>query len=196
MKKILAFLLMVSALSVAQAITVNWFVPNSQYIGGTPVGGGEQIADWASGQTYYLVHSQTEYTNYTDFYNDNKSSYLTALNSKSTWPGDTAVVSFGGNDTTFEAGYYYLFVVNSNNTDEYIVSNAYYYSGTGAFAGQQGASTGDGQSGGATEPDVNEFYMPSWMGGTWSAPRATPEPTALALLALGIAGFALRRKAV
>lgn len=40
-------------------------------------------------------------------------------------------------------------------------------------------------------PSEIDFITPGWMGGTH---RAAPEPTALALLALGIAGVALRRR--
>ena len=42
-------------------------------------------------------------------------------------------------------------------------------------------------------PEIGDFVEVSWVGGTWQS-ALVPEPTALALLALGIAGVALRRK--
>lgn len=85
-----------------------------------------------------------------------------------------------------ETGYLYLVIFN----DETI-------SGSSQFAVAKAPTTvtvnDDGQvvQGGQFPPDPLEFQAPVWLGGTH---RAAPEPTALALLALGIAGVALRRR--
>lgn len=84
-----------------------------------------------------------------------------------------------------ETGYLYLVIFNDES-----VSDAT------QFAVAKAPTTvdvnGNGQIiKGNTIPDSLEFQAPVWMGGTH---RAAPEPTALALLALGIAGVALRRR--
>lgn len=85
-----------------------------------------------------------------------------------------------------ETGYLYLVIFN----DETI-------SGSSQFAVAKAPTTvtvnDEGQvvQGGQLPPDPLEFQAPVWLGGTH---RAAPEPTALALLALGIAGVALRRR--
>lgn len=194
MKKVCAFAFLLLVASFAQAITLNWELANSEFIGKTPTGGGDAIPNWAEGTTFTLVQLDSgDYKTADAVYNAWKGG------SSSQWTSNTAskldqdspyFVTL--NPGSLESGkYYYLFAVNPTNASEYVVSNAWHYTG-GTVAGDQNITVG----GPGTSPEVGDFYMPGWMGGTWSAPRQTPEPTALALLALGIAGFALRRKAV
>ena len=92
-----------------------------------------------------------------------------------------------------ERGNYYFYLVVFNN------SNA---SDATAYAVAQAGATGEvyleNQVGNQqvypteTAPDPLQFLDPVWIAGTYR--EAAPEPTALALLALGLAGAALRRR--
>ena len=92
-----------------------------------------------------------------------------------TWSGDT--------------GYLYLVIfdqsLGTGADEQFAVAQA----GTGTVP-----IDSDGQvvgPSGMTGPDSMQYYVPVFMAGT---SKAAPEPTALALLALGIAGVALRRR--
>lgn len=109
-------------------------------------------------------------------------------------PNGSDVVLTFDNDNGFnlpttgegENGYLYLVIFNDENignADQFAVAKA----PTPVTVNDEGQVV----QGGQFPPDSLKFQAPVWLGGTH---RAAPEPTTLALLALGIAGVALRRR--
>ncbi|MGN1326079.1 MAG: PEP-CTERM sorting domain-containing protein, partial [Candidatus Spyradenecus sp.] len=95
--------------------------------------------------------------------------------------------------TSENSGYYYAVFKSKSDSSNYAVLGGKQYakgseSTTGVYdtdvSGPSGAPIG------TDYVDIGPF-----LGGTWTAAK-TPEPTVLALLSLGIAGVALRRKIV
>ena len=104
--------------------------------------------------------------------------------------GSTVWASFGDDDFPVASGetsgYLYLVVFEDGD-----ISSANQFAV--ATAGQTGyvQIDNDGMTVDGATPDAGAFVLPVFFGGT---SKAAPEPTALALLALGIAGVALRRR--
>lgn len=166
-----------------QAVTVKWSVQTLQY-------------DWTIEASAYFVYSENAFA--AD--NDYQAAYTAASQggdsvvratllqnpvTKQKW-GYTGSLSY---DTTAK-GYYYLVFVKGSTFDaanEYAVAGGVQYKSDG--------STGiyNTVSGGDQTPNNGDYVEIPILGGTWSAAK-TPEPTTFALLALGIAGLALRRK--
>lgn len=203
MRRFLLALLMTSVVASLQAITINWQVANSEYA-------------WADeGVTTFLVYSQSDSLSAEDVYKGNYGNYTSyRVNQQvgTTTVGGVDVNSymtlgFGSNETStlgskayvavdlegqaFGSGYFYLVVfktgTNDGTNDQYAVSKAVQYTAGTNANGIYDITVSDG------ELTLGDYVEIPWLGGTWRD-AVVPEPTALALLALGVAGLALRRK--
>lgn len=175
-------LLMVTAL---RAVTISWAIPNATY-------------DWIADAEVNFVYFDEK----TPLSSEND--YAAAKNATSIGPGTIMTDTVSGqtvykgvvgeldNYTVEKTGYYYaVFTSKSGVHDYYAVLGGKKYlkgeeSSTGVYntevSGPNGAPIG-----------VDYVDIGPFLGGTWTAAK-TPEPTVLALLSLGIAGIALRRK--
>ena len=207
MRRFLLALLMTTVVASLQAITINWQVANSEFA-------------WADeGVSTYLVYSESGNLSAENVYTNNYKGYkvtagsadaiavggATAADSgvvNSYWTpgfgsaenstvGSKAYVNVDLEGTAFGGGYFYLVVFQTNPADGtnalYAVSKAVQYT-EGVNANGIYDITVEGAA-----PEMGDYVEIPWLGGTWRD-AVVPEPTALALLALGVAGLALRRK--
>lgn len=181
MRKLLLALVCMALSSAAFAVQVNWRWDDAQMTG------------WASSSSAYMVYSKSEMSwesvlsaakagaSTGDNYSVVGSSFISER-------GSTGIVGF--NDGLPESETYYCYFALFNNkvpqsADSYAIAQAG-ENGQIDFSDYKGSTPGPGGA-----PDPVLFLDPTWLAGNY---KAAPEPTALALLALGVAGVALRRR--
>lgn len=182
MRKLLLALACMALSSAAFAVQVNWRWDDAQ------------ITGWADSSSAYMVYSSSEMglqdvltaakagAHSGDTYNVVKSSFI-----REQW-SSRGVVGF--NIGLPDPGTYYCYFALFNNTDpksadSYAIAQAG-ENGQIDFSDYEGSNPGPEGA-----PDPVLFLDPTWLAGNY---KAAPEPTALALLALGVAGVALRRR--
>lgn len=190
------------AAGAASAITANWKWTSNG-------------SDWQASSGIYLVYSESQtltadqavketgfnYGANSDAKNSVGGAWVTPSEDYDTRTSGSSSFPNSGklNNVSFPAtatwdgvgnGYYYLVIFNSTvaeDATEFAVAQA----GTSGYL-----KVNEGGQVVAPGPDGTlipiEYIDPNWIGGTYH--RAAPEPTALALLALGVAGAALRRR--
>lgn len=217
MRRFLLALMMTLVVASLQAITIKWSLPDYDGVDGVNVA---ELA--ASPSSFYFVYAQAvqdgdgtqpPWDSAAAVANAREGGYkITAADNT----GAGSVTTLLGGATNFDVdpvmggrngkiqlslneaglgtgGYFYLVVFtepDASGEATYIVSQAVQYTGTektDAINGIYG-TTVDGDA-----PNLGAYVDVTWMGESWTG-VAAPEPTALALLALGVAGLALRRK--
>lgn len=179
------------AVTALRAVTVLWSVPNSEY-------------SWINDAEVYFVYAESPLSAASEYVAAKNAITPEALAAGTVVNGSInkdevsdGVFVVDGIKGVFQAdaltgsnvsGYFYAVFVNTTqqNDPEYAVlggktfgaSNGVY--GT-TVEGDQQLITGD------------YVQIDTFLGGTWTAAK-TPEPTVLALLSIGLAGFVLRRK--
>lgn len=171
------------AAALSSAVTVKWSVDQ------------EIAADW---QNFYFVYSQQKVDDYSSLYDSEiKTTTVGTASSANTGmaPNDGSLTSwvsgsFGDalNGFDIAKGYFYLVFYKKSAdapTNEYAVAGGKQYAKGGAN-GIYGP--GDDMRPGET----GEYFHVDWL----TNPAPAPEPSVLALLAMGVAGLVLRRRMV
>lgn len=183
----LRFLLTIGFIAVTvalRAVTVKWQVPNSSYA-------------WVNDASAYFVYSESAVTD-ANLYDAATPGLPTGSSlKKGEYTGLAELKESGGLSASFDglsddkvsSGYFYLILFNKNSSSadytQYVVIGGVHGSNpNGVYSAESGVA-----------PEKGDYVdSVGIIGGNWSAAK-TPEPTALALLALGMAGALLRRKA-
>lgn len=186
----LLFLLALCMVTALRAVSIQWTVPNSQH-------------GWFNKETtgVYFVYTQSA-VDYKTLAPKVENGVIvpgpgTRADSygffQGTLDGNVAGAQAQFTDIPGTSGYYYYMVVYSKtnlDTIQYAVAGGIQYVPKGGSSTGIYDQTVDGEA-----PEFGDYVDLGWIGGTWKA-ALVPEPTVLALLALGVAGVALRRKTI
>lgn len=200
--RLLFLMFSVCIVTALHAVTIAWTVPNSQYEWLARSGSEVPVVD-TSKVGVYFVYTASKVDDISKIAPTTAGSKPTTVASATM--SDTARFSLEAlaNRTigaeaefldlsgTSAKGYFYMVVFSKESTTE----NLYMVAGGSQYVKGSEATTGiyDSSVTGVEPPSADDYAEISIIGGTWTAAK-TPEPTALALLALGMAGVALRRK--
>lgn len=205
--RFLFLLLSTCIVTALHAVTVTWTVPNSQYTWLSRATSGDSLIDTTeTGVGIYFVYTSTQLTadkvstiaptkagtrpTLSGVTVADKASFANVANADGTIGARASFSSLSGSNAG--SGYFYMVVFSKTSKDE----NLYMVAGGKQYIGNQEGATGiyDSTVTGPNAPSGADYVDNiAIIGGTWTAAK-TPEPTTVALLALGIAGLALRRK--
>lgn len=212
MRKSLLALVCMALSSAAFAVSITWTWDDSMATG------------WGDTSSYYMVYSQAELTTEQVVVAANNNYGTSATGTVygsgwGAWNPEAGTIDTSVKYSTVSGGWGYVEEVNGQNLATVNVNgsfsgtynpgnsqNGFLYlvvfndkdatKATQFAVAQAGTSAVVVKDTGVVvnpgvDPDPVEFIDPTWKGGTY---KAAPEPTALALLALGVAGAALRRR--
>lgn len=183
------------------AVTVTWTVPNSQYEWLSRTTSGTKLIDTDKVGIYFVYTSSPLASDkvgdiapttagsrptLSDVTISDTAAFANAANDDGKIGARATFKNLSG-DAVASKGYFYM-VVFSKSKDE----NLYMVAGGSQYVADKTTGIYDSTVSG-DDPTGADYVDVSIVGGTWTAAK-TPEPTTFALLALGMAGLALRRR--
>lgn len=196
--RLLFLMFSVCIVTALHAVTIAWTVPNSQYEWLAKSDSGVPVVD-KNKVGVYFVYTASKVDDISTIAPTEAGRMPTVANATMPNTAGFSPEAFANGTIGAQAefwdlrgenakGYFYMVVFS-------MTENLYMVAGGSQYVKGSEATTGiyDSSVTGVEPPSADDYAEISIIGGTWTAAK-TPEPTALALLALGMAGVALRRK--